>query len=395
MRFLWSAAILLTAAASARAQDQQLGARTKAMGGSYTAFEDDPVSVWLNPAGISTQPDQMSLAYQTYTAYPKSEKRGPGTSTVFEVEAESILADPAIIPSYIGFVFQLGTPEEPMALGFCFARPYLLAYSMDQISSASQTVFEPQNDMEQSLSRFRFAFAKDFRIRKPGEGGFLTHVSLGGGLDVGYERWEFREPTGTSTDSSTSLGFGAGVLVGVYDDTETLKINFGVAYQSAIEYEFSVEPDILPAFNMPEQLNVGVTAYLLEGQRLRVTLDVQLISWEAAAEESLFPNQPGFEDVVNFSVGFEYRVDLPGGKVSLYPRAGFRLFDAPWEDENNLPSTGAYKLVLDTDDEAFNIFTFGLGIAWTTEGGKGRSFDVAADVGGDAVNVALGYTHEF
>ncbi len=31
--------------AAALAQDQQLGARTKAMGGSYTAFEDDPVSV--------------------------------------------------------------------------------------------------------------------------------------------------------------------------------------------------------------------------------------------------------------------------------------------------------------------------------------------------------------
>ncbi len=34
------------------AQDQQMGARTKGMGGSYTAFEDDPVSVFLNPASL-------------------------------------------------------------------------------------------------------------------------------------------------------------------------------------------------------------------------------------------------------------------------------------------------------------------------------------------------------
>ena len=47
---------LFSAHLAVSAQDQQLGARTKAMGGSYTAFEDDPVSIWLNPAGIATQP---------------------------------------------------------------------------------------------------------------------------------------------------------------------------------------------------------------------------------------------------------------------------------------------------------------------------------------------------
>ena len=54
---------LLALARAACAQDQQLGARTKAMGGSYTAFEDDPVSIWLIPAGISTQLSSMSIAY--------------------------------------------------------------------------------------------------------------------------------------------------------------------------------------------------------------------------------------------------------------------------------------------------------------------------------------------
>ena len=45
MKTTMTFATLLAFASPASAQDQQLGARTKAMGGSYTAFEDDPVSV--------------------------------------------------------------------------------------------------------------------------------------------------------------------------------------------------------------------------------------------------------------------------------------------------------------------------------------------------------------
>ena len=108
MRTTVSIILFFAMAAAALAQDQQMGGRTKAMGGSYTAFEDDPVSVWLNPAGISTQPDQMSVAYHSYTAYPLSREPGPGDTTISSVEAESMLADPAMIPSYLGFVFQLG-----------------------------------------------------------------------------------------------------------------------------------------------------------------------------------------------------------------------------------------------------------------------------------------------
>jgi hypothetical protein len=57
--------------------------------------------------------------------------------------------------------------------------------------------------------------------------------------------------------------------------------------------------------------------------------------------------------------------------------------------------TGSYKLVLDTESSVFNIVTFGIGVAWATEGGKGRSLDLAGDVGGDSSNVALGFNFEF
>src|SRR5688572_32972781 len=102
MKAIAHLAILLAAAAAAEAQDQQLGARAKAMGGSYTAFEDDPVLIWLNPAGIATQPDQGSIQYQTYTAYTRHEDPGPGPADppVFSVEAESVLPDPEFVPAY-------------------------------------------------------------------------------------------------------------------------------------------------------------------------------------------------------------------------------------------------------------------------------------------------------
>src|SRR5579863_8865493 len=187
---------LVAASAPLLAQDQQLGARTKAMGGSYTAFQDDPLLVWLNPAGIAPQPDQLSVAYQTYTAYPKKESAGPNSTSSFSVRGETILPSPVIIPSYIGFVVQLGEPDNPWALGAGFARPYNLEYSMDEILSPSQTQFDPRFEVAESLYRVRVAVAHDFRFQNAAEGGFLTHVDLGIGADLGYEEWKFVAPVG-------------------------------------------------------------------------------------------------------------------------------------------------------------------------------------------------------
>ncbi len=402
MKAITTLATVLALCSAALAQDQQLGARTKAMGGSYTAFEDDPVSIWLNPAGIAVQPDSGALAYHTYTAYPVKQKRDGGNIST-EAEAETIMVDPAVIPSFLGFVTQLGTPEDAMALGVCFARPYHLKYAMDVLTGPGQTTFTPQANVDQSLSRFRVAFAKDFRIRPLNEAGAFTHVAVGAGLDLSYERWEFTQKTNiqnifsfTTQDSDTtvSFGFGLGALVGLYDDGSSFKVNFGAAYTSAIRYEFDIEPDILPAFDMPQQVNAGLTFYLLEGTPLRITVDLQWIDWSATAEDPIFPGQQAFEDATNFSIGAEYRFQI-GESVFLFPRAGFRLFDAPWEDKDDLPVTGQYKLVMDTKGDVFNIFTYGVGLSWTSKEGKLRSVDVAGDAGGDSVNFAVGYTHEF
>ena len=392
MRTAATVIALLSAAAAASAQDQQLGARTKAMGGSYTAFEDDPVSVWLNPAGIATQPAQIAIAYQSYTTYPLHRDL-QGGSIKTSAGAETTLVDPAFIPSYVGLVFQVGSPDAPMAIGICFARPYHLNYSFDHVEDPAQTTFVPDTNVEESLSRFRVAFAKDFRLRPEGEGGFFPHVSVGVGVDIGYERWRFDSNNVSANDTATAPGFGAGVLLGVYDNAEDLKINLGAAYQSAIRWHFNTDPRIAPAFAMPQQVNVGVTGYFLPKLKLRTTVDVQWVEWSRTAEEPAFIGHPSFEDAFNYSVGFEYRVSV-AENLSLFPRLGYRRFNAPWSDKDDLPMTSRFKLLLDTKSSHFNIFTAGLGVTFTDEKGKLWIIDVGADVGGDSFNMALGFTYE-
>jgi len=391
------AVLALSAGATAFAQDQQLGARTKAMGGSYTAFEDDPVSIWLNPAGIATQPTQGAIAYQTYTTYPLHEKQtSGGASSTFSANPEMSLVDPVILPSYLGFVFNLGGSESPMAFGFCYARPYHLNYSFAKVTDPLTTELTAENssNMDESLSRIRFAFAKDFRLHKKGEKGWFSHVSVGVGFDIGYERWKFTSTEDNRSDSATAIAGGAGVLLGLYDNADDLRINVGLAYQTFVRWDFNIDPAILPVFNMPQQANFGVTAYMMKGLPLRATVDLQWIEWKNTAAQPYFSNQPTFRNVFNYSLGFEYRYDV-SDTLAILPRLGYRRFNAPWSNPDNLPMVGKYKLLVNTKAASFNIITMGFGLTWFSEAGKARSVDLGADVNGDAPSVALGFTYEF
>jgi hypothetical protein len=267
-------------------------------------------------------------------------------------------------------------------------------YSFDRVDDPFQKTFTADSNVDQSFSRFRVAFAKDFRFSPPGEAGFLPHVSVGGGIDAGYEKWEFKSDVRSATDHATTYGGGAGLLIGVYDDTEFFKMNLGFCYQSGMNWKFAIDPQILPAFDMPQQINAGATFYLLKGAPLRATIDTQWISWKDTAEKPLFPGAGTFQNATNVSVGFEYRVEVIEG-IALYPRAGYRRFVAPWSDKNDLPMTSNYKLVLDTKGSVFNIATFGVGVSWSSDQGKLRSVDIAGDVGADSYNFALGFNYEF
>ena len=390
MRSILAGILLFVVAAAAAAQDQQLGARTKAMGGSYTAFEDDPVSIWLNPAGIAGQPNAAAIAYQTYTTYPLHHALS-GSGVAVSADAETTFVEPAFVPSYLGLVFQLGTSESPMAVGVCFARPYHLNYSFDHVQDPAQTRFTADTNITESFNRFRAAFGKDFRFS---DTGWLTHLAVGGGVDVGYAHWSLKSDTDNLEDDVTAPGGGAGILLGVYDNTEDLKINFGVAYQSAIQWRFSNDPRIYPAFDMPQQVNVGVTGYMLSALPLRTTLDFQWVNWGVTTEDPAFAGRKAFRDALNYSFGVEYKVPL-SDHFAVYPRAGYRRFNAPWSDKDNLPMAANYQLLLDTRGGHFDMATGGVGFSWTSDEGKVRSLDIGADIGGDAFNIAFGFNYEF
>jgi hypothetical protein len=145
---------------------------------------------------------------------------------------------------------------------------------------------------------------------------------------------------------------------------------------------------------MPQQVNLGMTFYMLEGTPLRATVDAQWIDWKSTAQKPLYDTFGGFKNAYNASMGVEYRIKLSDA-VSLYPRAGYRRFEAPWKNKNDLPMTGPFELVLDTKASTFNMATYGVGLSWTTDTGRVRSVDLAGDAGGDAVNFAIGLTMEF
>jgi hypothetical protein len=81
--------------------------------------------------------------------------------------------------------------------------------------------------MDESPQPDPFAFAKDFRLRETGVKGFFSHVSVGVGLDIGYERWRSHQRRGQPERTAPQRAGGAGVLLGVYDNTDDLRINFG------------------------------------------------------------------------------------------------------------------------------------------------------------------------
>jgi hypothetical protein len=121
---------------------------------------------------------------------------------------------------------------------------------------------------------------------------------------------------------------------------------------------------------MPQQVNIGVTAYMLKGCRFAPRRDVQWIEWKPTAARPYFEGQPRFRNVFNYSLGVEYRVDATE-EVTVLTRLGYRRFNAPWDDPDNLPMVGRYKLLVNTKAASFNIVTFRRRVHLDLEGGKG------------------------
>jgi len=390
--------ILLCLASAAAAQDFQVGARAKAMGGSYTAFGDDPVAIWTNPAGIAGQPSQLAVTYQSFAQY-EFDKIGMVISGDVEGEAEQGLLDPPITPSFAGAVAQLGDKDLEMAAAFAFIRPFQIKYvywfedpALDDL--ATQT--------DQQFSRIRAAFAVGKRLSETS--GFLTRVAAGVALDYVYTRYREIDQsplpdawTLIFEDSESSAGFGAGILATLFE-SDSFMVDAGAAFNSGVSFNFDLDPALYPVWDWPTLASAGLAFYITEGYPLRVTADVQWVAWEDSVGEP-DPTMKGFEDTLSFSLGAEYRFRLKE-TTWLYARAGFKSYDTPWGRESELPAVGLSQLKIDTRGDRVEILTLGLGLYWTRKNAEGQTrilgVDLAAELFGETEYLmGIGLTYQF
>jgi long-subunit fatty acid transport protein len=391
--------VLLSLASAAAAQDFQVGSRAKAMGGSYTAFGDDPVAIWTNPAGTATQSSQVAVTYQSFTQY----EFGHLSDTIqlpTTGDAEQGLLDPPISPSFVGVVVRMGEGDIEMAASIAYIRPFQIkyVYSFNDPTTPAEDVI---TQTDQQFSRIRVAYGVSLRIS---DSPFFKTLALGVALDFVYTHYKEVDQNPTPLrdsqifeDSESSIGYGLGLLATVYEG-DTFRVDVGAAYNSGVHFHFDLDPIIYPVWDWPALASGGFAFYIGEGYPLRVTLDVQWIGWERTVGQP----DPGFDHFRNtysYSAGAEYRFKI-GEKYRLFARAGVKSYDTPWKDRNNLPAVGASQLVIETKGDRVEILTLGAGFYWTRKTWEGETrtngIDFAIELFGETRYLfGIGFTYQF
>lgn len=350
------------------------------------------MGVWCNPAGMSTQPSGAALAFQTYTAYEDRDSSNPPTHLPPQIS----FGDPGGVPSFVGAVWQVGSEERPQALGVGFVNPLFLKMAFDAPDDAGGPNVR---ETTQSMYRLRLGFARDFRFRPIGAEGWLPHLSIGLGADLGITRFEMRDFVTGERDheAKSEFGGGIGILLGLFDNTRNLKVNLGMAYQSAIAFDLTsshtLDPRHGPFFNWPDQFQLGALIYLLEGLPLRLTAEVQFVGWRSATEPSDVPGVDSFRRTLIVSTGVEYRV-AASESVTLLPRIGLRRFQASWDTTQQamLPANDEWQLLLSSRAAWFLVVSAGIGVSYTGSSGTVTSFDVSLEYGGDCPAASIGWS---
>jgi long-subunit fatty acid transport protein len=398
-RALVVVAVLVASAASARAQDFQVGSRAKAMGGSYTAFGDDPVAIWTNPAGTATQSSQLAVTYQSFTQYEFS-NLSDTISFPTRGDPEQGLLDPPISPSFLGVVVRVGEGDTEMAVSLAYIRPFQIKYVYD-FFDPNTTAENVITQTDQQYSRFRAAYGVSFRLS---DSPWFRTLALGAALDFVYTHYkevdQSPDPTRDSQtfeDSESSIGYGLGLLVTGYE-SDGFRVDFGAAYNSGVHFNFDLDPKIYPVWDYPALASGGFAFYLGEGYPLRVTLDVQWVGWKKAVSEP----DPGFDHFRNtysYSAGAEYRFKV-GEKHRLFGRVGLKSYDTPWKDKNNLPAVGASQLDIKTKGDRIEALTLGVGLYWSRKTAEGETrsngLDLAVELFGETQYLfGLSFTYQF
>jgi long-subunit fatty acid transport protein len=380
-------------------QDFQVGARAKAMGGSYTAFGDDPVAIWTNPAGTAQQNSMFALTYQSFTQYEFDDFSDEVPATA-EGDAEQGLLDPPISPSFAGLVAKLDSEPVETALSLAYIRPFQIkyVYAYDDPDPLQDDLL---TQTDQQFSRLRAGGSMSFRLseRSP----WFRSVSVGLGVDYVYTKYKEIDQntnpdrdTQVYEDSESALGYGAGLLVTVYDG-DALRLDGGAAYNSPVDFNFDLDRNAYPVWDWPSLVSAGFALYAFEGYPLRLTFDVQRIGWERAVGRPS-PGNAGFEDATCWSAGLEYRLNV-FTKYRLFLRAGWKHYDTPWGDGSDLPWLGDSQLRIDTKGDVIEILTLGLGLYWTRENPQGvvrlAGLDLAVELFGETETlIGIGYTYQ-
>jgi hypothetical protein len=400
------AVLLAGLSSAAAAQDFQVGSRAKAMGGSYTAFGDDPVAIWSNPAGTATQPSQFAITYQSFTQYEFDSLSDPIVLPT-PGKAEQGLLDPPISPSFAGVVVRMGEGDVEMAASLAYIRPFQIKYTYIYDDPGP----DPANDLitqtDQQFSRIRAGFGASFRVS---ETNFLKTIAVGVGLDFVYSHYkevdqnpEADRDTQVFEDSESSLGYGVGILITVFE-SDSFRVDLGAAWNSAVSFHWDLDPVIYPVWDWPALGSGGFAFYIGEGYPLRVTLDMQWIGWKrAVASPDINPvtlrPYDHFRNTYSFSAGAEYRFKV-GEKHRLFARMGVKSYDTPWEDKDNLPAVGLSVLDLETKGDRITMLTLGLGFYWTRKTAEGETrsngIDIAMELFGETQYlIGASFTYQF
>jgi hypothetical protein len=390
----------------AAAQDFQVGSRAKAMGGSYTAFGDDPVAIWTNPAGTATQSSQFAITYQSFTQYETDSVSDP--IIIFTPgKAEQGLLDPPISPSFAGVVVRMGEGDVEMAASLAYIRPFQIKY----VYFYNDPGLDPANDLttqtDQQFSRIRAAYGVSFRIS---DSKFLKTIAVGLGIDFVYSHYKEVDQNPVANrdsqifeDSESSIGYGAGLLITAFE-TDAFRVDVGAAWNSAVRFHWDLDPVVYPVWDWPALGSGGFAFYIGEGYPLRVTVDMQWIGWKSSvAPPDINPvtNKPydHFRNTYSYSAGAEYRFRV-GEKYRLFTRLGVKSYDTPWKDKDNLPAVGLSVLNLTTKGDRITMMTMGLGFYWTrkTSENETRSsgIDIAVELFGETQYlIGAGFTYQF
>ena len=175
-------------------------------------------------------------------------------------------------------------------------------------------------------------------------------------------------------------------------------MELGAAWNSKADFDFDLDENVYPVWDWPTLASAGFAVYLGQGYPLRLTADVQFISWEEAVGDPALGTR-GFEDTVSVSAGAEYRFELKSG-TWLFARGGMKSYDTPWGDEDKLPSLGLSQLSIDTKGDRINMLTLGLGLHWSRKTAEGKirtsGMDVSAELFGETpILMAVGFTYQF